>query len=299
MTRITLIYKKTLTADLRGWSRIPTAGRGLLFATIILLLSSLSLAKEKETSVPPPKAIKRTFLKGTDEAKDKLALVLRMIDHSAGTISQNLTVPCITFESVKIEFPLLEAGKPYAVLIFRSGYGPGSCWFDFVSILRKISSEQWEFVATYPLFSRDRHPAITFPSLVKAGQREIMIDRDNIRSGTGDWQYDTVVVQIRDGRPNLIFDEIKELVFAVPAEREGNTEEEENGTFFIVPSDQQHEGAFNILEKQQIKKHKQSVTRWRLFTWAEDSRRFRAEAIDQTTAAEIQKKTANVRANPR
>jgi hypothetical protein len=245
---------------------------------------------DPNTSLPEPEKIQKTLMRGTVEAKENLANDLKL-----RAKAENSTV-CNQFEAIRISYPVLEPGSSYAVLILRSQV----CWEDYVVVMRREASKRWHFVISYPVFSKYGHSRISFPSLLRQGQQEIMIDRDCLAAGTGFWQYNTAVIRFQDRRPDVIFDDIQELNFFVPErvtskDEVGNTEETENGIFFIVPSDIPARSLSDILEKQIIARHKRRIVRWRLFSWDAETNRYRSQPVDEGTASDLLKKVGAVK----
>jgi hypothetical protein len=277
MTRISLI-KEFFAADK---ALMRTA---FLSLAVIVLFSMTSGAKERNVASFDPETIKRTFLRGTDEAKEKLAANLNL----RGKVEN--AAACTWFQTVQPNYPALESNREYAVLVLRSE----QCWFDFIVILRHKATKDWELVETYPVFCKYGHSPISFPALLKQGQQEIMINRDNLVSGTGFWQFNTTIIRIQDQKPDIIFDEIQELNFFVP-EQGGNTEETERGSFFIVPSDDPSIALSDILEKQVIVRHKQRIVRWRIFSWDVRMNRFRSQPLDDLSASGALKKQGSTK----
>jgi hypothetical protein len=278
MTRITLI-KGFFAADK---ALMRTA---FLSLAVIVLFSMTSGAEERNVASLAPETIKRTFLRGTDEAKEKLAASLNL----RGKVENAAT--CTWFQTVQLNYPVLEPSQEYAALVLRSE----QCWFDFVVILRHKAPKDWELVETYPVFCKHGHSPISFPSLLKQGQQEIMINRDNLVSGTGFWQFNTTIIRFQDQRPDIIFDEIQELNFFVLDPRGGNTQEAERGSFFIVPSDDPSIALSDILEKQVIVRHKQRIVRWRIFSWDVQMNRFRSQPLDDLSASGALKKQGSTK----
>lgn len=251
----------------------------------IFLLDGMAVAQSAKT-VLSPETIKKTFLTGTDQAKEELSEELNLRGgQESGT--------CVWFQSPQVYYPALQSSHDWAVVVLRSE----QCWWDFLVILRH-TSKQWQLVSTYPIFGKSGHSPVSFPSLLKQGEQEIMIQRDNLVSGSGEWQYDTVIFRLVNGRPEVIFDETQELNFSIPAET-GNTEESEKGTFFLIPSNDSAIAISDILEEQEIVRHKHRVVRWRIFTWWPEISRFRSQAIDEASANRRLIKLESIRGNPR
>jgi hypothetical protein len=261
--------------------------------TVALPFSVASAAGNNQTKVPGPEAIRQTFLKGSLEAKEKLAIDLRLV-----TVPENASqheTTCADFDSIRLSYPALEPGFADSTLIFRSEH----CWSDFVVILRRNPSGTWTHVATYSVFSKYDHSRVSFPSLLKQAQNEIMIHRTNIISGTGFWQYNTTVIRVHQGKGEVIMDESQESNLSVPDGKGGNTELLERGTFFVVPSDEPANALCDILEKQEISRHNQRIVRWRIFQWDSTMSKFRPQLLDDANAEALAKKSTLISSTPR
>ena len=266
----------------------------------ILCFSASTLFAEKNSgaTVPEPEKIRRALLKKSSEltdieAKEKLAVDLRLVTFPESASQHEST--CVDFTSVRVTYPALEPGSGYSVLLFRTEH----CWEDFVVILRHTTSAAWTHVATYPVFSKYEHARVSFPQLIKQGQDQIMIDRTNIVSGTGFWQYNTTVIRVHQGKAEVILDESQESNLSVPDHKGGNTELLERGTFFVVPSDEPANALCDILEKQEISRHNRRIIRWRIFGWDPTMNRFRPQLLDDANAEALAKKSTLTSSNPR
>jgi hypothetical protein len=271
-----------------------------MWLVFVLCLSSSTLSAQENSgaTVPSPEKIRETLLDKSSElididAREKLAADLRLVTVPESAEQHETT--CADFDSVRLSYPALEPGFTDSTLIFRSEH----CWWDFVVILRHTTSAAWTHVATYPVFSKYDHSAVRFPSLLKQGQQEIMIDRTNIISGTGFWQYNTTVIRMNRGRPEVILDESQESNLSVPDGKGSNTELLERGIFFVVPSEEPEKALCDSLEKQEISKHSQRIVRWRIFAWDSTMSRFRPQFVDESYANKLSKKSVLTSSGPR
>jgi len=177
-----------------------------------------------------------------------------------------------------MQSPQLENGRKTALLIFRILGSPA-----YVTILEQRPDQSWRLINTYPLDTYGLATTITFPALIRPDEHQIMISHRPLGHGSNYWHYDTLVVRIYEGRPEIVFDEVEELHFDFPEGR-SSAAQQESAHFYVIPGDDDSQSRSEILEEQVIQQHTQTVRRWRLFSWDSVDGRFWPQPLSKEDA---------------
>jgi hypothetical protein len=257
-------------------------GFALLFA-----MHAVAQVQPTVRALPAPEKIRAMLLDKTPQEQ----LFLQHRENDQENLKQTLQLhsetfetTCGTFDSVSLKHVTLEAGRSHTVLVIRSE----QCWYDFVVILRRAPKGHSTLVATYPLFSKYDHPSVSFPELIGAGIHEILIGRKSVgASGTGVWQYDTLVIKLFDGRPRVIFNQPTEANLSVPSGKFDNTEEFQHSKWYLVPAGDPNYSRTDILEEQVACVHRTKLDRWWLHSWNPRIHSFEGYLIDEPSAKDL------------
>jgi len=73
-------------------------------------------------------------------------------------------------------------------------------------------SERWSYEQKIVLMERyGVRPRVSFPTLARKGEQEIMVERVMVDWGTGIQQYDRIILKMVDGRLTTVFEEPEEV----------------------------------------------------------------------------------------
>jgi hypothetical protein len=224
--------------------------------------------------VPSPERIIRILRQGSLAEKRELAGALQLMEPPEWLWGDGENF-CTSFESVKLNYVVLEKPGPQAVIHVV----PTICYgTEFVVVLQREAENEWKLVRTIPLDTQIWTARISFPALVQPDEREIMIHDYTAERGTGMWQKDLVIWKLLQDRLEVVFDEVESLSFYVATgrmeEETGNTEQSQESVFTIEPADLGQSGYKDIIEKQTVKDHKTTIVRWKGFAWRPSLQRF-------------------------
>jgi len=254
-----------------------------------LLLAFAVPRSAQRLSVPSPEKIRSMLLDKTPYEK----LFLEHRENELADLEKKLGMesdetPCRLFESVSIDYVALEPGRTHAVIVARSE----RCWNDFLTVIERVQRGQWRLVKTYRLFSKYDHPRIAFPELISTGTHEILIGRSAVgANGTGIWQYDTMVVKLFGGDPQVIFDEPNEANLSIPMRGE-NADLFQHSKWYLVPSGNPGRNKMDIVEDQILCVNGTKVERWWWHSYDDTVRRFRGVLVDRSSATDWIKKSS-------
>jgi len=255
----------------------------------LLLVSAAPQSKQRRPSVPSPEKIRSMLLDKTSSEK----LFLEHRENELAELEKNLGMesdgtPCGFFESVSLDYVALEPGRTHAVIVARSE----RCWNDFLTVIERVQRGQWRLVKTYRFFSKYDHPRVAFPELISTGTHEILIGRSNVgANGTGIWQYDTMVVKLFGGDPQVIFDEPNEANLSIAVNGE-KADQFQHSKWYLVPAENPGRSKIDIVEDQTLCVNGTKVERWWWHSYDHAVRRFRGVLVDRSSAMDWIKKSS-------
>lgn len=244
-----------------------------IFAFMLIALSAQ--AQVVEPSLPTPERIAEILKSDQEAAKRDLAKRLSIVDDSGQPIPSDLQ-----YDSVSLTYAVLEAPGPQAILQVDCQ----GCWWTFIVVLDESPENVWRHLTTLEIGGKYEKPKVSFLSVVSAQEKQIVLRRNEVFSGTGMWQYNLTVLKLHCGNLEAILDEPEEINFAVPSSNEEgsyNTQQTQNSEFRFAS--QMNDKAFPqvIYEHQTIKVHDRTVSRWRAFYWSPQLHRYVHIPIDR------------------
>jgi len=125
-------------------------------------------------------------------------------------------------------------------------------------------------------------PVVTFPELIKPGEREILIRGQIVDKGTGIEQRNITIYKFTNGRFEVVFDAPEIVHFEIPGGTQLYQLNQKSSFEFV------HSGSpdVSIQEKQVITRGRGSTTRYRGCTWSPELLRFRC--YERAPVARIQ-----------
>jgi hypothetical protein len=224
--------------------------------------------------VPHPEVIVRSLKQA---APARITKLVQLLNLAAPEGRDDL---CLEYDSIDLKYLRLANSREHAALKIVSQ----SCEREFVVVLQKQPGDRWQHVQTIALNAKYSVPEVSFPTLLDATEHQIVVRNHVVDYGTGILQNNVTIFKLIEARLEVIFDEIEKLIFEIPIRHNGkptNTEQYQESEFTFIEADPGQGVAKRILEKQTIRDHQTTITRWRLFSWVPHLRKFRAFATSR------------------
>ena len=235
--------------------------RLIVLQMLLVLAAHEAHSEPQNEKLPTPKEIVAILQSGDGTAKELIAKRLGFAENRGELISADLE-----FDSITLNHVVLETPGPHVVIHATCT----SCWRGYIAVLEPSGNDRWRHLDTVVVGGKHRKPKVSVRNIVGAAESEIVIQENEVFTGTGMWQYNLSILKLHAGRLEAIFDEPEEVNFAVPFTGDKgfyNTEQTQKSEFlFSTPSDGNSHPLL-IYEKQIIKVHDQAVSRWRVFYW--------------------------------
>lgn len=248
----------------------------------IALLSALAFSAGARCSPASPTAefkdlaqIVKVLREGTNTEKAALTESLGLTTPREAINGATRDFPCQSFDEVKVDDVILGDQGKQAVLEAHSSV----CWLTFIVIFGKQTAEDtWVWKTTLRINSKYSSVQISFEALIQKPTKEILVRGSEIVRGTGFYQENLTIYRFIGEHLVVVFDEAEKATLAIPTDdlKTGtNTDQELKSTFTFREAKRSNGGLMEIIEKQNIRDHKISVQRQRVFTWDRESQRFR------------------------
>ena len=111
---------------------------------------------------------------------------------------------------------------------------------------------------------------MSYASLVTPGVSDVIVRRWQEDGGSGFDQEGMIIFAWGPEGPRVIFDEPSKLVFAIPTNNGGKTDQSEDSSFSIDADDRtgdEHSAAKMITQRQSIRDHGVSIVRFWDYYW--------------------------------
>ncbi len=262
-----------------NWSRsfLPSL---LVLALVLPVTAQFPFGKkEKEFQTHEPDAVAGTLRSGNPTQRSQLATELNIMAPNFSDAAAKSTAPCVSFDQVNERQVHLRADAANAVIVADSG----ECDSTYLIVFDKEKKSEWRHVQTVRLFSRVQHPEVSFAELVQPSVSEIVVHRETTRESGSAQQENYVVLKLLHNRLVPVLDTVEryDLVMPnVPENDADNVEQTQQSTFTVVGGDAKAGPGTRILEKEVLKKKKESLTLYRYWSWDPELERFRSTAYD-------------------
>jgi hypothetical protein len=261
------------------------AMRVLVTSALLIGLTANALAdlpfkkKQQPFTTHSPSEAAHTLDEGTPAQRSELARELGIFAPNPSRPGTNSDSPCVNFHHMESRPLALRAGAENVVLLADSS----ECDSTYIVVFDKAPKSEWRHVQTVRLSSQTQHPEISFAELIQPGVSEILVHKETTRDSGGSQQQDFVVLKLLGDRVEVVLDATERseitLTNRTPTE-DDNLTQTQTSTFNYLKSPPNSAASYRLLEKEVVTDNKNTITRYRVWTWDPELERFRPAPFD-------------------